>query len=247
MDEFERKTSEFINGDGKPQRNTLPTEPDRDMRLNKLFPYQYMTPYQDYIEEYALNTWDTQDAILKNIEIIENYELSTIQVGVHGPTIPQLDEYVLFPFLPSKPSLSSLSNNFPMLVDSHLVGGKIPVKIQFMKKEPLPDENEKDNGTTNDTTTSRRGTSGNKSNGHGSNGKKKKKKPKEPQPTVGYIFSLDRTDMGYLVCYMDNEYAHLERIQPNDFQVCRIEKEDYEAIQQLENEYYTLITLTEQC
>ena len=84
----------------------------------------------------------------------------------------------------------------PLLVDSHLVGGKLPVKVQFNR------------GKTH--------------------GKSKR--------FFGFIFSLDRNEDGYIVCYVDRNRIYLQRVLPLDFKVCAVMDSDSDTIQVMENE-----------
>lgn len=110
------------------EKNFLP-DGDRDMNMDKVFYYEHETPFAPFIEE-SSNPISEEEAMETNLYVIKNFSTSTIQVGLYGPINPNAanNEYYM---MPQSPTDIMEKWDLDMLVDTFLLGGKLPIKVEF--------------------------------------------------------------------------------------------------------------------
>ncbi len=109
------------------EKNVLP-DGDRDINMDKVFYYEHETPFSAFIEESA-ESWTEEDATETNLYVIKNFSSSTIQVGLYGPVSETKNEYYM---MPQSPTDLMEKWNLDLLVDTFLLGGKLPIKVEFV-------------------------------------------------------------------------------------------------------------------
>jgi hypothetical protein len=175
--------------------------------MDKVFFHEHETPFAPFIEE-SSEPWEAEEIIETNLNVTNNFSTSTIQVGLFGPiqrknsTNTTTKEYYM---MPQSPSEIMEKWDLTLLVDTFLLGGKLPIKVEFSMS---------------------------------SGGNKRKK------TFTGFVFSLERNEDGYIVCYSDKSRICIQRVFPLNMKIIDISDSDGDTIVLMERELRRLGVLS---